>query len=319
MPARSKQRLCAFAFVLAASLGAPCAAGVAATAPLPPQRIAPGVYVVPGTGGEIAPANLGRIANVAFVVGPRGVVVVESGVSFRHGEAIIEAVRTTTRRPIVLVVITHAAQEVLFGAAAFQARGIPVLMHRDAAALMAARCETCLRTLEATLGVQAMVGTRVATPDRVTTDTATIDVNGRPLKLIAPRSADSPGSIAVYDATTRTLIAGGLVTIDRIPDMRDADGEPWREGLAALAATRCRHLVPALGKLGRCADIGRLDGYFAALDERVHDLVASGVGLADVAQRAELRQFAAWDGYRSLQAANANRAYLAVERKGFGN
>ena len=91
------------------------------------------------------------------------------------------------------------------------------------------------------------------------TGTTTIDVNGRPLKLIAPANADSPGSLAVYDPTTRTLIAGGLVTIDRIPDMRDADGEPWREGLAVLASTRCRHLVPALGRLGSCADIGSLD------------------------------------------------------------
>jgi glyoxylase-like metal-dependent hydrolase (beta-lactamase superfamily II) len=109
--------------------------------------IAPGVYVVPGDAGDITPANLGRIANAAFVVGPKGVVVVESGVSFRHGEAIIAAVEAVTRRPIRLVIVTHAAQDVLFGAAAFQARGIPVLMHRDAAAMMArAATPACARS-----------------------------------------------------------------------------------------------------------------------------------------------------------------------------
>jgi len=281
--------------------------------------IAPGVYVVPGDAGDITPANLGRIANAAFVVGPRGVVVVESGVSFRHGEAIIAAVEAVTRRPIRLVIVTHAAQDVLFGAAAFQARGIPVLMHRDAAALMAARCDTCLRTLNATLGAQPMAGSRVVTPDRTVTQTTTVDVIGRPLRLIAPASASSPGALAVYDATTRTLIAGDLATIDRIPDMRDADGKPWREGLATLAATRCRHLVPALGKLGSCADLAELDRYFAALDERVRALVAAGVGLADVAQRADLPQFSGWDRYQQLHAANANRAYLAVERARFAD
>lgn len=311
---RTALRACMSAVVLllpAAHATAPQAAA--------PRSIASGVYVVPGDGGEIAPANLGRVANAAFIVGPRGVVVVESGVSFRHGEAIIDAVAAVTRRPIRLLIITHAAQDVLFGAAAFQARGIPVLMHRDAAALMAARCDTCLRTLNETLGAQPMVGSRVVTPDRTITRTTTVDVIGRPLRLIAPGSVSSPGALAVYDAATRTLIAGDLAAVERVPDMRDADGKPWREGLAALAATRCRHLVPALGRLGTCADLGGLDGYFAALDERVRKLVATGVGLADVARLAELPQFAGWGGYRQFHAANANRAYLAVERAAFAD
>jgi hypothetical protein len=111
-----------------------------------------------------------------------------------------------------------------------------------------------------------MVGSRVVTPDRTVTQTTPVDVIGRPLRLIAPASASSPGALAVYDANTRTLIAGDLATIDRIPDMRDADGNSWREGLATLAATRCRHLIPARAD-GSCADLGALDRYFAALDD----------------------------------------------------
>jgi len=287
--------------------------------PVTSNRAAPGVYVIRGSGDSITPANLGRVANVAFFVGRRGVVVVESGVSFRHGEAIIAAVEAVTRRPIRLVVITHAGQDVVFGAAAFQARGIPVLMHRDAAALMAERCDTCLRTLVTTLGERAMVGSRVVTPDRTVAATTSLDVIGRPLRLIAPASASSPGALAVFDPATRTLIAGSLVTIDRIPDLRDADGKPWRNGLATLAATQCERLIPALGKPGTCGDIAGLDRYFAALDRRVRELVAAGTGLADVASRAELPEFATWDGYAELGAANANRAFLAVERAGFAD
>ena len=282
-------------------------------------ELADGVYVVRGSGVDITRENAGRIANAGFVVGPRGVVVVGSGVSFRHGEAIIAAVEAVTRRPIRVVVITHAGQEVLFGAAAFQARGIPVLMHRDAAALMAGRCDTCLRALITSLGERAMVGSRVVTPDRIVTTSMTLDAIGRPLRLIAPSSASSPGALAVLDTATRTLFAGSLVTIERIPDLRDAEGRPWRNGLATLASTHCRRLVPTLGRLGTCADIAPLDRYFASLDRRVRDLVASGTGLADVASRADMPEYAEWDDYEKLHAANANRAFLAVERAGFGD
>src|SRR5512144_277746 len=58
-----------------------------------PVSVAPGVYALMGRGGVVTPENLGRVANVAFVVGPRGVVVVDSGVSLRQGQAIIAAVR----------------------------------------------------------------------------------------------------------------------------------------------------------------------------------------------------------------------------------
>ena len=57
----------------------------------------------------------------------------------REGHAPAHSPRRSSRMP---------RQDVVFGAAAFQARGIPVLMHRDAAALMAARCDTCLAHAE---------------------------------------------------------------------------------------------------------------------------------------------------------------------------
>jgi len=279
--------------------------------------IAPGVYVLRGAPGEIGPDNVGRVANTAFIVGPRGVVVVDSGASFRHGEAIIGAVERVTRAPIRLVVLTHPSQEVIFGAAAFQARGIPVLMHRDAARVMAARCDQCLLNLRDTLGERAMVGSRVVVPDRLVEHGVTIDAIGRPLTLIAPHGGSAPGAIAVLDQATGTLIAGSLVSIGRVPDMRDADGAGWRPALAVLAATRCRHLVPTFGEIGRCADIAAMDGYFVALDERVQALLTGGVGLADVAARADLPAFAGWEGYAMLHAQNAHRAYLRLERESF--
>ncbi|HXF45455.1 MAG TPA: MBL fold metallo-hydrolase, partial [Burkholderiaceae bacterium] len=132
-----------------------------------PVEVADRVYVLRGAAGEPDARNLARVGHSAFVVGDRGVAVVQTGVSYRHGEAIIAAVARVTARPIVLAIITDPAQEYLFGAAAFQARGIPVLMHRRAAELMAARCETCLRNLTRLLGAEEMAGTRVAVPDRL--------------------------------------------------------------------------------------------------------------------------------------------------------
>lgn len=303
----------AIVVILAASF----AAHPARAAPWTAVVVAPGVYALPGTGGEIGPENGGRIANVALIVGPRGVVVVDTGISHREGEQIIAAVRRLTNQPIRLAIVTHPSQEAIFGAAAFQARGIPVLAHRRSAELIAARCEACLRNLRSVLGEEAMAATRVIQPDRLIDGDEMLDVIGRPLRLIAPPWSSAPGAIAVFDESTSTLIAGNLVAIHRIPDMRDANPKAWRDALVQLASLRCRHLIPGYGPVGNCADIGAFSQYLAALESRVEALIKSGVSLAELRDRSDLPAFARWDQYGLLHPQNANRTYLRLERSQF--
>ena len=295
-----------------------CASSFALAAEHKIARIAEGVYALQPpveTGSE----DQLRRANVSFVVGPRGVAVIDTGISYREGLEIIAAVRRVTRRPILFALITHPGQEAIFGAAAFQAQHIPVLMHRDAAMLMANRCETCLRRLEETLGAGAMAATRVVEPDRLIDGDEVNDAIGRKLRVIAPAWSSAPGALAVLDERTSTLIAGSLVSIRSVPDTRDADARGWRDALALLAATRCRHLVPSFGAVGSCSDIDAFARYFIDLETRVTELLRAGAGLAELGARSDLPQYAHWDRYDALNRANAGRAYLRLERALFNN
>jgi glyoxylase-like metal-dependent hydrolase (beta-lactamase superfamily II) len=298
---------------LVAVLATACATQTLPVEKLEPVRVAADVYALLGSGGEITADNGGRTANVAFIVGPRGVVVVNTGISYAQGEAIIAAVQSVSNRPILLAILTHPGQEAIFGAAAFQARGIPVLAQRSGAELIAARCATCLRNLRATLGEEAMAGTRVVLPDRLIVGDERLDLIGRPLRLIAPPWSSAPGALAVFDEMTATLIAGSLVSIKRIPDLRDAQPKAWRAALVAIEATRCRHLIPGYGPVGTCADVAAFAQYFDALDLRVAALLRQGVGLAELHDRCDLPQFARWDQYQTLHPQNANRTYLRLE------
>ena len=137
------------------------------------------------------------------------------------------------------------------------------------------------------------------------------------MRLIAPPWSSAPGAIAVFDETTSTLIAGSLVSINRIPDMRDADPKAWRDALVDIEATRCRHLVPGYGPVGTCADVAAFGQYFAELESRVEMLMKEGVSLAELRNRCDLPQFARWDQYETLHPQNANRTYLRLERSQF--
>jgi glyoxylase-like metal-dependent hydrolase (beta-lactamase superfamily II) len=277
--------------------------------------VADGVYAILGSGGEIGIENGGRTANVAFIVGSRGIAVIDTGASFRQGEEIISAISEVSDRPVVAVILTHPGRESIFGAAAFQARGIPVLAHRRTAEMMAARCETCLQTLQSTLGQDFMAGTRVVKPDRLMDGSTMLELIGRPLRVIAPPWSSAPGAIAVFDESTSTLIAGSIVLIHRVPDLRDANSPSWRRALAEIESMRCRHLVPGYGPIGTCADAGAVDRYLSELEDHVTALMAEGVGLADLRKRSDLPAFVQWDQYEALHPQNASRTYLRIEQK----
>jgi glyoxylase-like metal-dependent hydrolase (beta-lactamase superfamily II) len=280
-------------------------------------KVADGVYAITGSGGEISPSNGGRTANVAFIVGSRGVAVVNTGASYRQGEDIIASVASVSDLPIVVVILTHAGQEAVFGAEAFQERGIPVLTHRGTAELISSRCETCLSNLRAVLGDDLMANSRVVKPDRLIDGDERLESIGRPLRLIAPAWSSTPGAIAVFDERTSTLMTGNLVSIKRIPDMRDADPQGWLEALKRLRSLGCRHLIPGYGPVGTCADVDALVGYFAELQTRVTALLNQGVGLADLRARCDLPDFSRWDQYEPLHPQNAQRTYLRIEKSQF--
>ena len=241
--------------------------------------------------------------------------VIDTGMSRAEGEEIVAAVRAVTAKPIVLAILTHPSQEVIFGASAFQARGIPVLAHRDAAALIAGRCATCSRASPRRWATDAMAGSRVPVPDVLVEGDAALDVIGRPLQLIAPPSRERTGGARGARRRERGRSSpGASPPCARCRTCATPTRRVASRARGASRATRCRHLVPSHGPWGTCADIAGFARYLADLDAHVARLLAGGVSLAELDGASALPRYADWERYEALQRANASRAYLRLER-----
>lgn len=294
-----------------------CAAVLAHAADPAPVELAAGVYMVPGTGGEPDTTNLGRVGNAGFIVGPRGVLAIDTGTSYRHGQALLAAIRSVTEQPVRLAIVTHTRQEFLFGATAFREQKIPVAMQKAAADLMATRCDTCLKTLRTLLGDE-MQGSAMFTPDIVFTDPLALDAAvliGRPVQLLYFGHSSGPGDVAVYDPRTRTLFAGGLLEAQRIPDVGDSDLPRWREALRSLQALPAEVVVAGHGPAGGKRIVTQVERYLDQLSTRSRALVDAGAPLSEVADATALPEFATWDQYETTHRRNAAVVYLRYERE----
>ncbi len=301
--------------LLAAALAAPWLAPRAARADDAAIEVEAGVYLLPGLPGAPGPANLGRVGNAGFIVGRSGVMAIDSGTSHRHGQALLQAIAAVTPLPVRLVLLTQARQEFLFGASAYQARGIPVHMQREAAALMAARCNNCLKTLRAELGDEAMQGTVVPKPDVLFDDTHVIEAIGRPVLVTHHGHASGPGCTSAFDVRTGTFFAGGLLDHRRIPDLQDGRLDTWRDALAGLRALNIHTIVPGHGPAAGPEIIATQRLYLAQLETRCAALLAQGAALSEVPDAAALPDFSRWDQYDSLHRRNASIVFLRLESR----
>lgn len=278
------------------------------------EVVAPGVYVVRGLAGEVDAVNLGRIGNAGFIVGEHGVIAIDTGTSYRHGQALLAAIAQVTDRPVRLAIVTHTRQEFLFGAAAFRERGIALHMHRDAASLMTSRCETCLKNLSRQLGEDAMRGTVMWKPDVAFEGSPRIDAIGRPVQVLYFGHSSGPGDVAVLDERSGVLFAGGLLDARRIPDVLDSDFAGWRRALEALRAKSPSAIVPGHGPVAGVSAIEAEQRYLAQLETRLTELLTRGVALSEVGDAAALPEFDGWDQYDTIHRRNASVVYVRLER-----
>jgi glyoxylase-like metal-dependent hydrolase (beta-lactamase superfamily II) len=293
-----------------------------ATGPLPQAtqlgvavRVAEGVYMLRGSGGVADEQNGGRIGNSGFIVGSSGVVVIDTGTSFAHGQAILAAIRAVTPQPVLMALVTHTRPEFLFGGAAFRAAGVPVVMHQKTARLMTSRCDNCLRQLRQSVGEEGMRGTAMYKADREYETSFTITTLGRSVRVLYMGHSSGPGDIAVFDEQTGVLFAGGLLDDQRIPDIQDSDIEVWTQALAELRALRPRSVVPGHGPVADATVIARVQRYLSQLQQRARELVNNGTSLLDAPDALDLPDYKSWDQYDIIHRRNAGIAYLRIERE----
>jgi len=279
----------------------------------------PGVYMVQGARGAVDTHTLGRVGNAGFIVGEHGVLAIDTGTSHRHGEALLAAIRSRTDRPVRLALITHAQKDFLFGATAFQAQGIPVLMQRSAADLMRSRCERCLAMLKRTLGEDEMRGSAVPVPDREFNGALKLDAIGRPIELLYFGHSSGPGDVAVRDVQSGVIFAGGLLDAQRIPETMDGDVQGWLRALQALRGQPATAVVPGHGPVIQAdAVAGAIDAqarYLRALDARVRELLQANIALSELPAQAGLPEFANWDQYDTQHSRNASMLFVRLQRE----
>ncbi len=223
-----------------------------------PRDVAPGVWLVPGG----IPPDRQPDGNSVIFAAPAGLIVVDTGRHSWQREAIL-ALAHAQKKEIVAIVNTHWHLDHVSGNPDLRAAypGLRVYASnaidgaledffpssvKDSAAYLddpQIPQETRDDIRGDLLTIQNGAALR---PDEVISDSGTMALGGRPLRINLARDAATAGDVWLYDENSRVAVLGDLVTLPA-PFLDTACPEGWKVALQQVADTPFEMAIPGHG------------------------------------------------------------------------
>lgn len=231
--------------------------------------------------------------NVTLVEGSSGLLVVDTHGSTDAAREVLADLRRISKRPVVVVVNTHAHFDHCYGNGLFKQEyaDLVIYAHDESAAR--------LRTAPATGGLpdgvdaqhaEQVRATTVVAPDRTLSSVAVIDLGDRIVELVHPGAAHTAGDLVCRIGDADVLLAGDLVE-ESGPPAYGPDSYPleWPRALDLVLDLIGPDtlVVPGHGAtVGReFVEDQRTD--IGVVAETIRDLAGRGVSVHDALESAE--------------------------------
>ena len=143
-----------------------------------------------------------------------------------------------------------------------------------------------------------------------------IYLGDREIELLHFGVGHTRGDVVAYLPVARTLFAGDLVVVDRVPLVTDPTTTGWIAVLDRLAELSPERVVPGHGLVCGPAGIAFTRGYLVTLRAAVGECVEAGLSLEQAREEVRLTEYAGLPRFE--QAHPLNVAVMYAELAGEG-
>lgn len=279
-----------------------------------PVEVIPHVWSSIGATAPPTYENAGHNNNLSFVLTGDGVVVVNSGASWKLAEALHAEIRAVTDQPVKLVINENGQGHAMLGNGYWAAQGVPILAHEEAAAEFQDGAAQDLASLQRYARENAE-GTVIAMPTETFSDRQVIEMGDVVLEVLHLGAAHSPGDTQVWIPQWSIMIAGDIAFQERMPPIFEGTCtscwiETWETAFAPLNPT---YVIPGHGHPTNLAQVTRYTrDYLVDLRAKIGAHIEDGGDLAG----AYYVDQSAWkhlDTFEELATRNAGVVYAEME------
>lgn len=285
------------------------------------ENVAEGIYVHRGEHLDIDTGYTGDISNVSFVVGDKGVAVIDSGGSIKVGQRLRAAIKKITDKPILFVINTHVHPDHIFGNAAFLPKDSneakpQFVGHEKLDKAMQTRKESYDKLNIKYLGDDAK-GSVIVLPTLLVKNTETLDLGDRQLTVTAHPNAHTNTDITVMDSKTQTLFTGDLLFTERTPVV-EGDIKGLITELEALKKVSFKQVVPGHGTVQKnntdgVAAMNNALRYLTVLLSDIRATIKAGKSMNDAMDNAAASEKGKWELFDIANRRNVNIIFPSLE------
>lgn len=277
------------------------------------ESLGNGIYVHHGQHLDIDTGYQGDICNISFVVGSRGVAVIDTGGSFKTGNKLRDAIKRVTDKPILYVINTHVHPDHIFGNAAFLQDKAQFVGHEKLAIAMQLRKEAYDNLNIKYMGDDAK-GSEIVLPTIMVKEPMDLDLGDRTLTVTPYPNAHTNTDVSVIDSKTSTLFTGDLLFIERTPVL-EGDIKGLIAVIDTLKTYPVKQVVPGHGPFTKdwVQALNNEQRYLNALLTDMRANIKAGKSMGEAMDMAAAGEKDKWLLFDIANRRNVNTLYPALE------
>ena len=206
------------------------------------EPVGKGTYVFIGSTKYFSRKNGGNIANAAYIVTNKGVIVIDTGSSYQYGKQMREYIESTTGLSIIKVFNTHHHPDHFLGNQAY--KDVPIASLQEIVNAIDSQGDALSNNLYTLVG-DWMKETVSITPSEVISP-GKYSIGDHDIEIIA-LNGHTNSDMVIFDHNTGVLFAGDLVFHNRTPAVANADIKNWLDSISKLQKLDYKYLIAGHG------------------------------------------------------------------------
>lgn len=278
------------------------------------NQIDKNVYAIIGPLGNRSPDNLGNNATFGFIVTTDGVVLIDSGGTYKGAAEIHALIKSVTNQPVKIVINTGGQDHRWLGNGYFKKQGARIIASTRAVVDQKARTQDQFIMLGNLVGDAGLANTEAVYADETFDDTLNFTLGKTKFEVHHAGQAHTPGDSFVWLPQQHIVFSGDIVYVQRMLSISPAsNSKSWVTAFNTMAELKPRVVVPGHGHVTDLQEAtAHTHDYLVFLRQAVADFMEAGRGIEDIG-KLDQSSYSFLLNYETLKGRNAQRVYEELE------
>ena len=278
------------------------------------QKVTDNVYAIVGELGNRTPENLGNNATFGVVVTSEGVVMIDSGGTYKGAEEIHRLIKSITDVPISIVINTGGQDHRWLGNGYFKEQGAKLIASKKAVEDQKARTQDQFIMLGNLVGDEGLKGTDAVYAEQTFDEKLVLELGGVKFEIFHTGQAHTPGDSFVWLPQEKIMFTGDIVYTQRMLRVGShSSAKSWINVYESMADYEPGHIVPGHG---RATDLATANAdtydYLVFLRESVSAFIENGGDITDISN-VDQSKFNRLLNHETLAGRNAQQVFTEIE------